>query len=77
MDFVGLSENEFNKIISEHIVSPHKFKKIKKYGNKLKDHNFWNKDGKMDKKESKKIIKFWKNQNEYRNQKSKSRYIKL
>lgn len=77
LDFVGLSENEFNKIISEHIVSPHKFKKIKKYGNKLKDHNFWNKDGKMDKKESKKIIKFWKNQNEYRNQKNKSRYIKL
>ena len=25
----------------------------------------------MDKKESKKIIKFWKNQNEYRNQKAK------
>ena len=77
LDFVGLSENEFNKIISEHIVSPHKFKKIKNLGNKLKDHNLWSKDGKMDKKESKKIIKFWKNQNEYRNQKSKSRYIKL
>ena len=77
LDFVGITEKEFNQIISEHVVSPNKFKKISKYGNKLKDYKDWNKDGKMNKEESKKIIKFWKNKNEFKFKKNKNRYIKL
>ena len=77
LDFIGISENEFNKIISNHVVSPHKFKKITKLGLKMKDHQYWSKDGKMEKKVSKNIIRSWNNQNDYEFKKNKNRTVKL
>jgi N-acetyl sugar amidotransferase len=57
LDFIGISENEFLDIAISHQISPniHDPKKTIK-GKKTKDFELWSRDGKMDKKYSKKAI---------------------
>ena len=64
LELVGITKEEFYQISLSHAVSPWSFdmKKIIK-GEKLMDFHKWSRDGKMDKKQSKKQLKSWASRN--------------
>ena len=64
LEFIGLKEDEFYKVLKEHEISPHKFD-LKKTdnGKKVHDYDKWEKSGKMDREEALKILKNWEEKN--------------
>ena len=61
LKFIGLNENEFEEVIKEHVVSPHKFLTIKNQNaEKPHDFNKWSKDGNANRENSIEIFKNWK-----------------
>ena len=64
LDFVGLTESEFQEIAESHIVSPHTHDQDSIVdGVKTKDYDKWSKDGKMDRKSAIDQIENWKKRN--------------
>ena len=64
LDFIGLKEDEFYKVLKEHEISPHKFNlKNTDNGKKVHDYDKWEKSGKMDREEALKIFENWKMNN--------------
>ena len=61
LKFIGLNENEFEEVIKEHVVSPHKLSTTKNQNTK-KSHDFnkWSKDGNANRENSIEIFKNWK-----------------
>jgi len=61
LKFIGLNENQFNEVIKEHVVSPHKFlnKKIEN-AKKPNDFDKWSKEGEANTEFSSKIFEDWK-----------------
>jgi len=66
LDFVGLTEDEFNQIAIQHAVSPyiHDFSKTKN-GRKTHDYDIWERTGKMDAKAKDEILKRWSQRNKF------------
>ena len=66
LDFVGLTEDEFNQIAIQHAVSPyvHDFSKTEN-GNKTHDYAIWEKTGKMDAKTKDEILERWRQRNKF------------
>ncbi len=60
LDFIGISEEEFNKIALQHAVSPYKhdFSKTTP-GKKLSDYDKWEKKGKMNREDAELQLKPW------------------
>ncbi len=64
LDFVGLTESEFQEIAESHIVSPHEHDhETIVDGSKTKDFDKWSRDGKMDRKNALEQIKNWEKRN--------------
>lgn len=61
LKFIGLNENEFNEVVKEHVVSPHKFiDKPNENAKKPNDFNKWSKEGEADIQFSSEMFKDWK-----------------
>ena len=61
LDFIGLKEDEFYKVLKSHEISPNKFNlENTNNGKKVHDFDVWEKSGKMNREESLKIFKDWK-----------------
>ena len=60
LDFIGITEDEFNEIALQHIVSPysHDFDKTVQ-GEKLPDHDNWERKGKMKREDAEVQLKRW------------------
>ena len=60
LDFIGITEDEFNEIALQHTVSPysHDFDKTVR-GEKLPDHDEWERKGKMKRKDAQVQLKRW------------------
>ena len=60
LDFIGLTEKEFQEIAESHMVSPYEHNQSE-ITNGMKNHDFkdWNRDGKMDRDFSKSRLKDW------------------
>ena len=64
LEFIGLKEDEFYKVLKEHEISPHKFNlKNTDNGKKVHDYDKWEKSGKMNRDEALKIFKNWEEKN--------------
>ena len=64
LDFIGISEDEFQEIAESHMVHPYKHdKKMVKPGKKTPDFEKWSKDGGMTREESQVQINNWKKRN--------------
>ena len=60
LDFIGITEDEFNEIALQHRVSPysHDFDKTVR-GEKLPDHDKWERKGKMKREDAEVQLKRW------------------
>ena len=64
LDFIGITEDEFNEIVSQHIVSPHQYDTSKVVsGEKLHDFDKWERKGKMRREDAEIQLKRWKSRN--------------
>ena len=64
LEFIGLKEDEFYKVLKKHEISPNKFDlNLISNGKKLHDFDNWDKSGKMDREDSLKILKDWEKNN--------------
>ena len=61
LQYVGLSENQFNEILAEHIVYPysHNFSNVE-FGKKTNDYDKWKIKDKMPEEEAKILLNRWK-----------------
>ena len=59
LDFIGMNETEFYEIAKSHIISPNQFVDKKNNSKTTKDFKEWSREGKADKKQTKKIIEDW------------------
>ena len=59
LDFVGLTEEEFFKIVKNHLISPNKLDDSKNNAKPTHDFDTWNKNGVADREETKKIFNEW------------------
>ena len=66
LDFVGLTEDEFNEIAIQHIVSPynHDFSMTKE-GKKTQDYDKWESGGKMDLNTKDELLNRWRQRNKF------------
>ena len=66
LDFVGLSEDEFNEIAIQHAVSPynHDFS-MTKDGKKTHDYDKWESSGKMDLITKDELLNRWRQRNKF------------
>tara|TARA_B110000444_G_C18792107_1_gene572963 strand:+ start:263 stop:1450 length:1188 start_codon:yes stop_codon:yes gene_type:complete len=64
LEFIGLTEDEFYKVLKSHEISPNKFDlENTKNGKKVHDFDKWEKSGKMDREEALKMLKNWEKNN--------------
>lgn len=66
LDFIGLTEDEFNEIAMSHMVSPYQHDPLKiETGKKTHDFDMWCREGKMSREEADKIIDRYNKRNGY------------
>ena len=64
LDFIGLTEAEFQEIAESHMISPYVHdKSVIVDGKKTTDFNKWNRNGKMGKEYAQQKLKNWKDRN--------------
>jgi N-acetyl sugar amidotransferase len=64
LEFIGLKEDEFYKVLKNHEISPNKFElDLTSNGKKTHDFDVWEKSGKMNREDALKILKDWEKNN--------------